>query len=223
MMAFHRRHLDAYRKESGRYLIEIEVADIRELFNTLDPSPFNKKDLDPAAEEYLVSAVREIGSRPSALVLHIPASTASCDADGVIPAVRHYFTYRAWHTGEQLKTLLWRGFISLIIGSLFLVSCLWLRQVVDAFSGAAGMEIMSEGLLILGWVAMWRPVEVFLYDWWPEFGRRLLFLRIARMGMEVKVARDGVEQRLSVRPGRASTEPSSTKPMSARTGALARS
>lgn len=47
-------------------------------------------------------------------------------------------------------------------------------------------ETLSEGLLILGWVAMWRPVEVFLYDWWPEFGRRRLFLRIAGMSVEVR-------------------------------------
>jgi len=24
-----------------------------------------------------------------------------------------------------------------------------------------------ESLTIVGWVAMWRPVEIFLYDWWP--------------------------------------------------------
>ena len=27
--------------------------------------------------------------------------------------------------------------------------------------------VARESLLIGGWVAMWRPLEVFLYDWWP--------------------------------------------------------
>jgi hypothetical protein len=27
--------------------------------------------------------------------------------------------------------------------------------------------IIRESLLIGGWVAMWRPMEILLYDWWP--------------------------------------------------------
>ncbi len=27
--------------------------------------------------------------------------------------------------------------------------------------------VIREGLLIGGWVAMWRPLEVCQYDWWP--------------------------------------------------------
>jgi hypothetical protein len=48
------------------------------------------------------------------------------------------------------------------------------------------MTIVSEGLLILGWVAMWRPVEIFLHDWWPELGKRKLFDRIAHMQIETQ-------------------------------------
>lgn len=206
MISLHRRHPEAYRKELGRYLIEIKLRDIRELFNTLDPAPFEKKDLNPAAEEYLVSAVREIGPHPSTLLLHVPAGTPSQDSDGLIEAVRHYFTYRAWHTNEQLRALLWRGLISLMIGLLFLVACLWLRQALDTFAMGAG--IMSEGLLILGWVAMWRPVEIFLYDWWPELGKRLLFLRIAGMKIEVRAALEEGDRRYALRAGRPVESPS---------------
>lgn len=184
-----RHHLKAYHREGDTYLIEIKLRELRQLFNTLDPSPFHEKDLDAAAEEYLVSAVRELGAHPSKLVFHLPASTGRDESNEVAAAVRHYFTNRAWHTAEQLRLLLWRGLMSLIIGLLFLIACLWLRQMLGAFAGAAGMEIMSEGLLILGWVAMWRPVEIFLYDWWPELGKRLLFLRIAAMRIEVRTAR----------------------------------
>jgi hypothetical protein len=35
------------------------------------------------------------------------------------------------------------------------------------FPGSRWTEIVRESLLIGGWVAMWRPLEVFLYDWWP--------------------------------------------------------
>ncbi len=175
--------LGVYRSERGTYLIEIRLRELRQLFNTLDPSPFHERDLDPAAEEYLVSAAREIGQRPSKLVLQLPAQTANEEAADAVAAIRHYFEYRSRHTREQLRLLLGRGAISLSIGLMFLIACLLLRQLLVG-TNDSGTTILSEGLLILGWVAMWRPVEIFLYDWWPELGRRRLFDRISHMPME---------------------------------------
>jgi hypothetical protein len=177
--------LGVYRCEHGKYLIEIRLRELRQLFNTLDPSPFHERDLDPAAEEYLVSAAREIGPRRSMLVLHLPAKTADEEAVDAVMAIRHYFEYRSRHTRQQLRLLMGRGAISLAIGLAFLGVCLLLRQLL-AGAGDSGTTILSEGLLILGWVAMWRPVEVFLYDWWPELGRRRLFERIAHMQIETR-------------------------------------
>jgi hypothetical protein len=50
--------------------------------------------------------------------------------------------------------------------------------------------IIAEGLLIMGWVAMWRPIETFLYDWWPIRRHRALLTQIARMPIEVRPRRD---------------------------------
>jgi hypothetical protein len=47
-------------------------------------------------------------------------------------------------------------------------------------------SIIDEGLLIMGWVAMWRPIETFLYDWWPIRSRRTLLDEIAHMPIEVR-------------------------------------
>jgi hypothetical protein len=45
------------------------------------------------------------------------------------------------------------------------------------------IRVIGEGLIIGGWVAMWRPIEILLYDWWPlrrEIGEleRLRDLRV---------------------------------------------
>jgi hypothetical protein len=141
-MTLKRGHrLDAYRCEEGTFLIEIRLREMRQLFNTLDPAPFHEKDLDPAAEEYIVSGVREVGAHPSRLVLHLPPGTTGDEARGAVTAIRNYFTYRSRQVREQLRLLFVRGVISLLIG----------------------------------WVAMWKPVEIFLYDWWPEFDKKRLF------------------------------------------------
>lgn len=176
--------LDAYRCEAGVCLIEIRLRELRQLFNTLDPAPFHEKDLEAAAEEYIVSAMREIGSRSVRLVLHLPPGTDD-EACAAAIAIRNYFAGRARHVGAQLRQLLGRGVISLLIGLAFLVACLSARQLFVA-SVEPGNAVLSEGLLILGWVAMWKPVEIFLYDWWPELDKRRLFERIAHMNIETK-------------------------------------
>jgi hypothetical protein len=45
--------------------------------------------------------------------------------------------------------------------------------------------VLREGLLIIGWVALWRPVEIFLYDWWPVLRRQQRCTAIARMPVDV--------------------------------------
>jgi len=196
LMRGHR--LGDYRSERGAYLIEIRLHELRQLFNTLDPSPFHERDLDPAAEEYLVSAAREIGARPARLVLHLPAQTPDAQALAVVTAIRHYFEYRSHHTRQQLRLLLGRGAISLAIGLAFLGTCLLLRRLLGG-AESSGTTIVSEGLLILGWVAMWRPVEIFLYEWWPELGKRRLFDRIARLQMETQAPTEPVASADAVR------------------------
>ncbi len=180
-----RRRPDAYRSEGDTYLIEIRLRELRQLFNTLDPAPFHEKDLDPAAEEYLVGAVREIGPHPSRVLLHLPPGTTDDQACEAVAAIRLYFINRSRHAREQLRQLFVRGGISLLIGLAFLATCLAARELLVA-SVAPLDAIMSEGLLILGWVAMWKPVEIFLYDWWPELAQRRLFERVAHMIMETR-------------------------------------
>ena len=118
-------------------------------------------------------------------MLHLPPGTTGEDAYGAVMAIRNYFAYRSHHAREQLRLLLVRGVISLLIGLAFLATCLSLRQLLAA-SAEPFMTILSEGLLILGWVAMWKPVEIFLYDWWPEIDKGRLFERIAHMEIETQ-------------------------------------
>ena len=47
-------------------------------------------------------------------------------------------------------------------------------------------RLVEESLLILGWVANWRPLEIFLYDWWPLVRRRDLYRRLSEAGVETK-------------------------------------
>ena len=39
--------------------IELHVAELKQLFNAMDPSPFRERDLDPKAEEVIVEWAKE--------------------------------------------------------------------------------------------------------------------------------------------------------------------
>jgi hypothetical protein len=168
-----------YRHDGDTWLIEIRLHELRQLFHTLDPSPFHEKDLDPEAAQYLEEAVREIGPRrPLKLVVHLPAAAAASDDARALPvSMANYFRYRAEQSRIDLRRLLARGVISLAIGGAFLALCLSLRSSLLAGSGDS--DVLAEGLLIISWVGLWRPVEIFLYDWWPIWRQRRRFDALA--------------------------------------------
>lgn len=173
----------AYRQDGETWLIEIQLDEIAQLFHTLDPSPFHRKDLDPAAAEYLEEAVREIGlAQPLRVVVHLPAAqAATTDARDLPAAVAHYFRDRASQSRVELRRLLQRGALSLAVGLVFLAACLSLRTTL----GASRSDVLAEGLLIIGWVGLWRPVEIFLYDWWPIWQRQRRFEALTQAGVAI--------------------------------------
>jgi hypothetical protein len=60
-----------------------------------------------------------------------------------------------------------------------------LREVLHNVEAARWPRLLEEGLLIVGWVAMWRPLELLLYDWWPLLRRKRTFENLSRMRVEV--------------------------------------
>lgn len=177
-----------YRREGDDTLIEIRLREARQLFHTLDPAPFREKDLDENAAAYLLEACEEAGSRrPLRLIVHLPAAESASDNARTLPdAVHHYFAYRERQLRTDLIRLLRYGLVSLVIGLLFLVACLALRRALVTRPAVIDRTIVDEGLLILGWVAMWRPMEALLYDWWPMARRRALLRRLAVIPVEVR-------------------------------------
>jgi hypothetical protein len=78
-----------------------------------------------------------------------------------------------------------RGRLSFVVGLAFLAACLSGAQWIAQVPHGTGIGILRESLSIVGWVAMWRPLEIYLYDWWPVRADRRNLQRLARM--EVKV------------------------------------
>jgi hypothetical protein len=167
--------------------IEVFVDRIEQLFNSMDPSPFHERDLDDDAEEFIVGWAREFPQRdPVSLVVHVNQLPPHGDAQHLLEtAVDNYFAYRAKLNWLQFRYLLKQGRTSLIIGLAFLSACMLTSQLLRHQTGTWPI-VLREGLIIAGWVAMWRPMEIFLYEWWPLLRTGRLYEKLGRMRVEVR-------------------------------------
>jgi hypothetical protein len=104
----------------------------------------------------------------------------------VTHAVKYNFEGRTTQAGRELRELLREGRRALIIGIPILAFSLIASQMVNSLTGTAAFSrVVSESLLIFGWVANWRALEIFLYGWWPITRRRDLYRRLASASVKV--------------------------------------
>lgn len=168
-------------------MIELELRDLAQLFNSMDPSPFHERDLDPKAEEFITDWANDYPrGTPLELIVHLsqtprdPALVAKVE-----PAIHGYFAERVQVTRRELRTLFSVGRASLLIGLAFLAACTVASRLLANLGDEPFYRIGAFGLEIAGWVAMWRPIEIFLYDWWPILRQRRQYQRLARMPVSV--------------------------------------
>lgn len=177
-----------YRKHGESILIELNLHSVMQLFNSFDPSPFHDKDLDDNAVKYIVGTAQELPRNASLrLHIHLPPEAATQEANETISrAIRNFFDYQTEIAERELRQTLRQGRVSLIIGVLFLFACIAARALFAPLGSGMLHDIIQEGLLISGWVAMWGPIQIFLYDWWPIRNRRQLYHKLSHMKVAVQ-------------------------------------
>ena len=170
-------------------MIEIHVGELKQLFNSIDPSPFRNRDLDPKAEEFIVGWAKDFRREAQlALVVNLDRSAGLLDEAAVLrEAIHEFFRQRALGQRQRLRELLRVGRTSLAIGLVVLASAIALgNSVAKLMKGSGFSEVLRETLVIGGWVSMWRPLEIFLYDWWPIRNEAILSDRLATMPVRIR-------------------------------------
>lgn len=169
-------------------IIEVRVAELRQLFNAIDPSPFHERDLDPSAEEFIVGWSKDLpNDAPLGLLVHLDRAPGMAGEAAVLrDAISEFFARRAEASRRDLQAHLRRGRTSLAIGLAVLGLATGVGDVLATYFQESRLAaILRESLLIGGWVAMWGPMEIFLYGWWPIRANARLFDRLSAMAVRI--------------------------------------
>ena len=126
--------------------------------------------------------------RALALRVHLDRGAGTADEAAVLRgAVYEFFARRVTEARRRLRELFHRGRLSLLIAIAFLALALTIGERVASYFPENRLALLvQEGVLIVGWVAMWRPVEIFLYDWWPILTDIRLFERLSSMPVRIE-------------------------------------
>jgi hypothetical protein len=187
-----------YRAEHGQNCIDLRLATVEQIFDNRDPAPFRERDLDPDLVEYLMAAVEDLHAHGSFLVVvWLPQPRP---VDDITPAVRAHVEYELQRLARRRRQQHRTGLAGAAIGVTAMVGLLSLAQL------AISAPVIREGLVILSWIILWRPVEALLYDWLPARRQRRLLLRLLEAPIEIRVG-EGPTPAPAVRPPRERREP----------------
>jgi hypothetical protein len=167
--------------------LELRVHEVAQLFNSMDPTPFHSKALDQEAEAFIEAWARGFSPKsPLHLTIHLQHMPPESDPTTLVTgAIQHHFSERADLVRRDLRDLFWQGRISLLIGLAFVTLCLLVAEAIGQSSTSTAHTIARESLTIVGWVAMWRPMQLFLYDWWPLARRIGTYKALAHVHLKI--------------------------------------
>ena len=168
-------------------LIEVRVRTPQQLFDFRDPAPFNERDLDDDFVEYLQACMSEIPMKKQ-LKISISIEKQGLEiipTDTIIHAIKSYYTFQVELAQSHLKNLFKRSQLFLVIGLITLFVCLTGAQSLRRLATEGPFAILKEGLVIFGWVSMWKPVELMMFDWIPIYEKINTLKKILRSEIEV--------------------------------------
>ena len=159
--------------------IQVRVATVEQLFNSMDPSALEDRSLNPSVADWIEEWAEDL-DRDQLIVVEVSVADGRVAGRerAIVDGLRNHFEHRAWQSSRQLSKLWREGRISLVIG-LFAIATFNAASRLIGSSSNPVVEVVHSGLSVIGWVSMWKPMEIFLYDWWPIRRERSACRRIA--------------------------------------------
>lgn len=171
------------------YDITLKLDRIKDLFQEPEFDPFVPQVNSSSGIDQIISELKPTSlSCQVRTTILLPADKLSENLEQLtIEALQRYCTARIDRTSNDLAFLRGRGIRALQRGLLFLAVCLLLSSLFDGLEHFPGLirRFLSEGFLIAGWVSLWHPIELLLYEWGPYLRQKQIYELIKDMELKV--------------------------------------
>ena len=168
------------------FVIHISLRSMSQLFESPGPLLSTPRAVHPlvlgAIEEQAGRAPR--GS-PLKLIFQSPETTPDNPKE-MNATIRDYFIFLAETYRREIQHVLHLGWIALVVGMCFLAVATAIAEVIHATIQGRFLSNVASGLEIFGWVALWRPAELLLYEWMPVYRWGRLMERLAQATVEYR-------------------------------------
>lgn len=189
--------LDRYRIEGDTVIIEMGIEEPFDLYDDKDPSVLNLRDFRKEVQNYIIESIEEI-PKSKKIKINIYFDKFSDDIAEVENLRQSFFDFFAFETKlrvHQIRIKIKRGFKSLAVGICFLFFCIIAAHFLGYSNKSLLSELFVEGLTVLGWVSLWTPLQVFLYEIWPLLENIKNFKRVLISSVDFKSVKNLPEPR----------------------------
>lgn len=156
-------------EDPKKTVIELKVASVENIYNPMDPAPYDEKELNATVEQYIFTPAEEAPRKNDLmLAVFIPSEDLTAGTEkNLTSAIQNHFHRKAGslekHARKRTKTFLKNA----VFGLVFLGICLTISYHLTHFStGTDFYQILSQGFVVIGWVALWNPAEYLLFKRW---------------------------------------------------------
>ena len=168
--------------------ITLNLLNINELLRS-PVSLYRKRTLKTDAEEFIVEEAEALPRKAAInMKVHLALSEVK-HKDDIAPAIHRHFCYRREQSQKKYKRILQYGWRILFIALGLLAVIFSLTEIAIRFMPDNRLVLfIRESFIIFGWVALWRPMELLLYDWYPIKTNINLFYRLEHSNVQVIIS-----------------------------------
>jgi hypothetical protein len=172
--------------------ITLPLADVNHLFRTPDLSPFSERYREhsyTSGIEYIAGELYANTSyRAVKATIVLPPERIEADTEERIrAAVRRYCSAKLRDIQHDLAATRWRGLRALLVALVALFVFIGASKVVHS-DELLFLQIISEGLSIAGWVALWFPLENLTFTIWQHWLEREIYTKLRDMELTIQPA-----------------------------------
>lgn len=134
-------------------------------------------DLDDAKlEDWIDTIISTIGAHGAKkeykILIHVPKSLTTLNVASVSAKLNEFYKIHTTELKNELMVMKTQSLDAMSKGLPIMLAALSLNFIIeDRLKGYDEIRyfdfILKESMYIFGWVSMWKPIELLLYDRWP--------------------------------------------------------